>query len=216
MVRRRNISGKTFWYPSLPFSLLPSLPPSHLSSLLSSFSLSVRASRMTWWHHDMMTWRHDDMMTWWHDDMMTWWHDDMMTWWHVKFLYPCKPTFPLWNLSFSVASPPSLLARNMMTWWHDVSPLPSASAEHIRFSEIFQRFRKLSLQQILLLQGRYKGLQGADIKSLEGRHWERCDKCSFYFTKSDQWSILVKENKHTRRYNPFYFTKSDEKCVLVK
>ena len=61
-----------------------------------------------------------------------------------------------------------------------------------------------------------KGLQGADIKSLEGRHWERCDKCSFYFTKSDQWSILVKENKHTRRYNPFYFTKSDEKCVLVK
>ena len=55
-------------------------------------------------------------MTWWHDDMMTWWHDAMMTCW--KFLYPCTRTFPLWKLSFLVASPPKIQIYDMMTWWH--------------------------------------------------------------------------------------------------
>ena len=107
MVRRKNISGKTF-YPSIPFSLLPSLTPFFPHFFPPSLCPSVRRAwydhMMTWWHDDMIAWWLDDMMTWWHDDMMTWWHDDI---WHdVKFLRPCKPTFPLWKSSFFIPSSP--------------------------------------------------------------------------------------------------------------
>ena len=156
-------------------------------------------------------------MTWWHDDMMTWWHDDMKT---CEIFAPLQAHVPpLKFVIFGRIAPLTFSEKHddMMTWC--LPPPQRVRRAHPifrNFSKVPETFSTANTTSTRALQGRYKGLQGADIKSLEGRHWERCDKCSFYFTKSDQWSILVKENEHTRRYNPFYFTKSDEKCVLVK
>ena len=92
----------------------------------------------------------------------------MMT---CEFFAPCKPTFPLWNLSFSVASPPSLLARNMITWWHDdmmSPPSPARPPSTSDFPKFFKGSGNFLYSKYYYYKGATRGSKGPILRALRG------------------------------------------------
>ena len=109
------------------------------------------------------------------------WHDDMMTCW--KFLYPCTRTFPLWKLSFLVASPPQIFnfwklsmcdqfSFNKMTIFINIAPIGNCPCA-TNFPSVKWRFSSTSPPLKIANSGLGGGLGGGLEKIAREKNYAR-------------------------------------------